>query len=88
MEVDEEDVCLREVLEHEVELLDDGHAVVAGELLVPLADYVVQDVVRTLNVHLGGRSVRFLYCIGLCHTSTLHLSHSGVAPGGQTDTTV
>ena len=54
VEVDKENVCLCEVLEHEVELLDDGHAVVAGELLVPLADDVVEDVIRPLHVNLGG----------------------------------
>ena len=49
VQVDEQLVSLREVLQHEVEPLDHRHPVVARELLVPLADQVVEDVVRTFN---------------------------------------
>ena len=50
--MDEQLVRLVQLLQRHVELLDDRGPVVAGELLVGLADQVVDDVVRSLNVHL------------------------------------
>lgn len=49
VEVDQEDVCLLQVLEGVVELLDHGRPEDAGELLVLLADDVVEDLVRALE---------------------------------------
>ena len=48
-EVDQEDVCLLQVLEGVVELLDHGRPEDAGELLVLLADDVVEDLVGALE---------------------------------------
>ena len=49
VEVDEEDICLLEMLQGVVELLHHGRPEDAGELLVLLADDVVEDLVRALQ---------------------------------------
>ena len=44
-------VSLGKMLEHEVKLLDNRHSMMAGKLFVPLADEVVENVIRALNCY-------------------------------------
>jgi len=52
VEVDEELVRLAQLLQRQVELLDDGGAVVAGKGFIRLTDDVVHNVVGTFDGNL------------------------------------
>ena len=68
VEVDQQDVCLLQVLEGVVELLDHGRPEDAGELLVLLTDDVIEDLVWALE--------------GDLHTTLVGLGAGGQRPHG------
>ena len=53
--MDEELVDVAEMLQHDVELSNDGVPIAGGEVLFPLADYIVKCIIVAFKQHLSTR---------------------------------